>query len=81
MSKTIFENKDIKIVNTEHDYDFVGYVENKTDNTIKLLINTEYETDIEVIISSNDWIGFLANDEEMEQFTALINGNFEVIKA
>lgn len=71
---------EVEIKETEHNYDFIAYVENNTNKTLKLYID-----DLEgwysepIVVSANDWIGFLANDEDKSQVESIMNGDFKVI--
>ena len=32
-----------------------------------------------IVVSANDWVGFLANDEDKSQVKSIMNGDFKVI--
>lgn len=70
----------VEFKETGHDYDFIGYVENNTDKTLKLYIDDLegwYSESIEV--APNDWVGFLANDEGRFQVESIKNGDFKAV--
>lgn len=65
---------------TGHDYDFIAYVKNNTDKTLKLYIDDLegwYSEPIE--IAPNSWVGFLADDEGRFQVESIKNGDFKVV--
>lgn len=70
----------VKIKETGHEYDFIAYVENNTNKTLKL-----YVDDLEgwysepIIIAANDWVGFLADDEGRSMVESIKNGDFKAI--
>lgn len=72
--------EEVKIEKTGKDHDFIAYVENDTGKTLKL-----YVDDLEgwytepIIIPSNDWIGFLADDEGFSLVSDIINGEFKAV--
>ncbi len=77
---TIFENDFIKVSTTEHDYDFIAVIENKTNNQICVHYdepgyNDNYEP---ILIRSNDWVGLLANDEGRNWVKAIKNNQVYV---
>ena len=53
----IFENEEILVKETGHDYDFIATVENKTDHEITIVFDDDF---IEPIVV-DDWIGILAD--------------------
>ena len=65
MAKVIFENDLIKVTATEHDYDFIATVENKTDKEICVHYDEPFLQDNydPMLIGPNDWLGLLANEE------------------
>ena len=68
----------VDIKTTGHDYDFIAYIENNTDKTLKLYID-----DLEgwysepIVIGANDWIGFLADDDGRFKVESIMNGDFK----
>lgn len=56
--KTIFEDNDICVSETGHDFDFIGLVENKTSDK---MIVAFCELDERLEIAPNKWIGLLAD--------------------
>ena len=70
----------VEIKETGHDYDFIAYIENNTDKTLKLYID-----DLEgwysdpITIPANDWVGFLADDEGRFQVESIKNGDFKAV--
>ena len=78
----IFENDIIEIATTGHDYDFIAYIENKTDKPIKMNIAVEdnyYEEDDAFIIEANNWIGLLADDEGYNDLDQIKKRNFKIL--
>ena len=70
----------VELKETRHDYDFIAYVENNTDKTLKLYIDDLegwYSEPIEV--APNDWVGFLADDEGRFQVESIKNGDFKAV--
>ena len=70
---TIFENDFIKVITTEHDYDFITVIENKTNEKICVHYdepgyNDNYDP---ILIEPNDWIGLLADDEGRDWVKAI----------
>ena len=71
---------EVEIKETEHNYDFIAYVENNTDKTLKL-----YVDDLEgwysepIVVSANDWVGFLADDEGRNMVESIMNGDFKAV--
>lgn len=91
--KTVFENDYVRVVDNEHDYDFVGYIENKTDKVIKIHVpefplwidgedgweecEGEFDED-SFTINPNYWIGMLADRKQKSEFDTLSRGEFEI---
>lgn len=71
---------EVEIKETGHNYDFIAYVENNTDKTLKL-----YVDDLEgwysesIVVSANDWVGFLADDEGRNMVESIMNGDFKAV--
>lgn len=71
---------EVEIKKTGHDYDFIAYVENNTDKTLKL-----YVDDLEgwysepIKVAPNDWVGFLADDEGRFQVESIMNRDFKAV--
>lgn len=57
--REIFEDENILITYTGFDYDFIGVVENKTEEDIVI----ELEGDEPFTVPAGDWIGILADSE------------------
>lgn len=56
--KTLFEDKTLRLVDNEQDYDFVGYIENMTDKTIIILFipgDFDEDEDGEVVYDETGW--------------------------
>lgn len=70
----------VEIKETGRDYDFIAVVENNTTKTLKL-----YVDDLEswysepIIVSANDWVGLLADDEGRETMENIKNGDFKAV--
>lgn len=77
-TKIIFENEDVKIKTTNHDYDYVATIYNKTDKYMQLGIS-EFELEANWEIAPNDWIGILANEIGYEMLDAIEAGNFDYV--
>ena len=76
--KIIHENEFVKVVDNEQDYDFIGYIENKTDKDISIIFDDcDYE-DYLVKIKTNDWVGFLADEMGYDMFELIKNGSYTV---
>ena len=80
MAKVIFENNLIKVSMTEHDYDFIATIENKTGEQIcvhydKPGYNDNYDP---ILIAPNDWIGLLADEEGKDWVKAIENNQIYV---
>ena len=76
--KIIHENEFVKVVDNEQDYDFIGYIENKTDKDISIIFDDcDYE-DYLVQIKTNDWVGFLADEMGYDMFELIKNGSYTV---
>lgn len=70
----------IELKETGQDYDFIAYVENNTDKTLKLYIDDLegwYSEPLEV--SSHDWVGFLADEGGRFQVESIMNGDFKAV--
>lgn len=73
--KTIFENRQFKLIDNEQNFDFVGLIENKTNRTIKVELEEDLDNGVfedTINIPAKDWIGFVANDTEIAEFEQLI---------
>lgn len=76
--KIIAETELITIVDNERDYDFIGYIENKSNQDIKIVFNdSDYEDD-PIKIKANDWIGLLANSTERHMFEMIKNNEYTI---
>lgn len=74
----ITENELIRVVDNEQDYDFIGYVTNKSDKDIVIVFdNNEYE-DYPTIIEANNWMGFLADEAGCNAFEMIKNGEYTI---
>ena len=70
----------VEIKETGHNYDFIAYVENNTDKTLKLYVDDLGGWYSEpIVISANDWVGFLADDEGRNMVESIMNGDFKVV--
>ena len=76
--KIIHENEFIKVVDNEQNYDFIGYVENKTDENISIVFNGYDYEDYPIEIKANDWVGFLADEMGYDRFELIKNGNYAI---
>lgn len=54
-----YEDERIKISETGRDYDFVAKIENKTDETITIYVDGDYEV---AKIDAGDWVGLFNNE-------------------
>lgn len=70
----------VEIKTTGHDYDFIAYIENNTDKTLKLYIyDLEGWCLEQIVIPTHDWVGFLADDEGRFQVNSIMNGDFKAV--
>jgi len=76
--KIIFENEDIEIKTTGHDYDFVATIYNKTDKNMQFGI-AEFGLDTNWEIPPRDWIGVEANEIVDDVIDCLEAGNFDYV--
>lgn len=77
--EVVFENDFIKMSKTGRDYDFMGVIENKTNDNIIVKVGDECESyDIE--IQANDWVGLLNNEVDCELYKEILNNNFHIVK-
>lgn len=78
---TIFENALIEVNTTEHDYDFIAVIRNKTNNQICIHYDESgYDDNYDpILIRSNDWVGLLANDEGRDWVKAIEDNQIYVI--
>lgn len=78
---TIFENALIEVNTTEHDYDFIATIRNKTNNPICIHYDESgYDDNYDpILIKPNDWIGLLANDEGRDWIKAIEDNQIYVI--
>lgn len=72
-----------EIVATGHDYDFIFYVENKTEKPIQIVYEDDkdnyiFESEDTYQIKGNDWMGFLADDISWSLLENTIKGKFKV---
>lgn len=71
---------EVEIKETKHNYDFIAYVENNTDKTLKL-----YVDDLEgwysepIVVSANDWVGFFVDEEGRGMVESIMNGDFKAV--
>lgn len=71
---------EVEIKETGHNYDFIAYVENNTNKTLKLYVDDLEDWYSEpIVVSANGWVGFLANDEDKSQVESIMNGDFKAI--
>ena len=76
--KVIFEDQFIEVVDNEHDYDFIGYIKNKSNFNIKITFDDVDYEDYPIEIKANDWIGFLADSAGYNQFELITNGKYTI---
>ncbi len=77
-TKTIlYEDENIKVKTSGHDYDFIAEVISKTGKIITIVFDDEsdYLPNIEIDV----WTGLLANDEGYEMLEALANKRFHIV--
>ena len=80
--KTLFKNHDMKLVDNEHDYDFVGWLDNLTNKTLILIFlpgeSTRDEESDEEVFNEDLWEVdevCLCNEEELEMKREFIEEN------
>lgn len=80
MAKTLFEDKDIRIVDTEQNYDFIAIIENNSDHDLYIDFTNELMEfcDDTIIVEKNNWTGILANGKGFEQLNKLTNGHYYI---
>lgn len=80
MSKIIFEDNDVKIIDTEQNYDFIAIIINKTNHDLYIDFTDEFMefNDDTIIIQKNDWVGILANEKGREQLNKLYSGQYYI---
>jgi len=65
--KIVFENDAVRVTITGNDYDFIGSVENKTDEPIAITPSSPAADDDKMftpfIVPANDWIGIMSDDD------------------
>lgn len=78
---TIFENEFIKVSTTGKDYDFIAVIENKTNEQICIHYDeTGYNDNYDpILITPNDWVGLLANEEGRDWVEAFKNNQIYVV--
>lgn len=70
----------VNLIETDCDCDFIAYIENNTNKTLKLYID-----DLEgwyrepIVILPHDHIGFLADDDGRFQVESIKNGDFKAV--
>lgn len=81
-NRTVYEDDIIRVSETNHDYDFVAYILNKTDIDIIMRMDEETAEENAIIpsftIPANDWIGLVAWEYEGNKRQALSEGNYEI---
>ena len=80
MSKIIFEDNGVKIIDTEQNYDFIATIINKTDHDMYIDFTDEFMefNDDTIIIEKNNWIGILADRKGREQLDKLYSGQYYI---
>ena len=76
--KKLYEDENIVVSETGHDYDFIGTIENKANKTVTVVFDGEYEPVESCIIPSNDWIGILADEYGSVIMDALKSKSFHI---
>lgn len=85
MPQLAYEDELCNIVATGHDWDFLFYIENKTDKNIIVKFNNDSEKDIyeeecTYRIKANNWIGFFMSDNGINLLENSILGKLETEK-
>ena len=78
--KIITENELVRIVDNEQDYDFIGYIVNKSNHDIAIIFNDNEYEDYPTIINANNWMGFLADDAGYNAFEMIKNGKYIIME-
>lgn len=81
--KTVYQTKQLKVVDNEHDYDFVGYIKNLTDKRMVVIFqpgdSTFDEEKDEDIWDEEDWnvesISFSNDDDELRKLHDFVEEN------
>lgn len=78
---TIFENDFIKVSTTEHNYDFIAVIENKTDKQICVHYDApDYNDNYDpILINPNDWVGLLADEEGCDWIETIKHNQIYVV--
>lgn len=74
---TIFENEQVKMIETGRDYDFIATITNKTNRTMKVKVDCEDYIDV-YEIQANSWVGVLADKDGWTILKKLKEGKFEL---
>lgn len=77
--RTIFEDDVIKVLETDHDYDFIAIIENKTNKKILILFDEEEMESLNFSIDPNDYVGLLADDNGYLNLEKIKSKKFTVI--
>lgn len=80
MSKIIFEDNDVQIIETEQSFDFIATIKNKSDHDLYIDFTDEFMEfcDDTIIIEKNNWIGILADEKGFEQLDKLRIGQYYI---
>lgn len=71
---------EVRLSETDHDYDFIAVIENTMEKTLKVFID-----DLEgwysdpVVILPHDRVGFLADEEGQFLVESIKNGDFQAV--
>lgn len=81
MNTVVYETDYIVVETTGRDYDFFAFIENKTDENIRIICELEDGECAYINIEAHDWVGLLCNDEDRLVYKNLINNKYVVKNA
>ena len=72
----IYEDDYVNVKLTGHDYDFMAYIENKTDEDIHIEFPLDEMEPVDV--PANDWVGIEANEYDVSLLGAFVDRDVEI---
>lgn len=75
MNTAIYVDEAVTISSTNTDYDFIGFVENNSNDDIKVAF---FNGTPAFLVPAGDWVGILADDEGYAQMELLEKKQFEL---
>ena len=78
--KSKYKEGYVNLRETDCDCDFIAYIENNIDKTLKIFIDDLEGWYVEpIIVPAHDWVGFLADDDGRFQVKSIKNGDFKAV--